>query len=74
VPKAASLLKENMIMFVFVFTSGFADLKEQWLERYENEDFPGVIQKVWTEEQTFAGNSKLIHITLCPCIRLKLLT
>ena len=28
---------------------GFEDLQEQWLERYETEDFSGLIHKVWTE-------------------------
>jgi hypothetical protein len=28
---------------------GFEDLQEQWLERYETEDFSALIQKVWTE-------------------------
>ena len=28
---------------------GFDNLKELWLERYESEDFPALIQQVWTE-------------------------
>ena len=34
-------------------------MQEQWLERYENEDFPSVIQKVWTEELSFAGGQQI---------------
>ena len=39
--------------------SGFESLQDQWLERYENEDFPAVIQKVWTEEIEFATGQKI---------------
>ena len=28
---------------------GFKNLQEQWLERYESEDFPSLIDQVWTK-------------------------
>lgn len=36
---------------------GFNDLKEQWLERYESEDFAELIHRVWTEEVEIQGKS-----------------
>ena len=28
---------------------GFDNVQDQWLEKYESDDFPGLIQQVWTE-------------------------
>ena len=39
---------------------GFDNLQQQWLERYETENFPALIYKVWTEPINIAGK----HISL----------
>ena len=34
---------------------GFEDLQAQWLERYESEDFPGIVEQVWSEKFLVSG-------------------
>ena len=34
---------------------GFENLQAQWLERYESEDFPGLVEKVWSEKFLVGG-------------------
>ena len=49
----------DLTSLIFVLFSGFANLQEQWLERYENENFPSLIQKVWSEELSFPDGQKI---------------
>ena len=51
--------KNGLNLACFVLFSGFANLQEQWLERYENENFPSLIQKVWSEELSFPDGQKI---------------
>ena len=42
----------NIICFL-----GFPSLKEQWIERYETDDFGSLISKVWTEKLEIGGKT-----------------
>lgn len=40
-----------------VKSMGFKDLKESWTEDYEEDDFPALMMKTWTEEHSIAGQN-----------------
>ena len=52
-----------MVRFLFKrFISlplGFDNLKQQWLERYENEDFANLVEKVWSEPVNVGNGTKV---------------
>ncbi len=59
-PSGSNILHDNFTLIILSgHFSGFDNLQQQWLERYENEDFPAVIKKVWTEELELAGGQKI---------------
>ena len=41
---------------------GFDDLQKQWLEHYEDEDFPAYVQRVWTEAVDVEGKTISLEI------------
>ena len=40
---------------------GFENLQAQWLERYESEDFPGIVEKVWSEKFLVGGEERSLE-------------
>ena len=41
---------------------GFNNLQEQWLERYESDDFPGLIEQVWSEKFVLDGKERSLEL------------